>query len=255
MVSPVEQPALMEPAESAAASDWDGSLLEKVDRLFRALSETSNSLGLSELARRSRVPKASAYRLVEQLVALGYVVKSARGYQLGWRIYEMGQSVARPAQLRRVARPTLVDLREATKALVVHFAVPHGDDVVYLERLGGRREVALLTAVGASAPADDTVSGRVLQAYRIPSEERPITAEQEAEFAAIRERRWASEFGTVVPGAKTLAVPIEYPGGSFVIGVIAATVRASRQDDQFILHALWSAAGDISTALQRRPVR
>jgi DNA-binding IclR family transcriptional regulator len=255
MVSLSEQLASEEGSESRVANASDSSVLEKADRLFRALSEPSSTLGLTELARRSRVPKASTYRLAEQLVDLGFMVKTARGYQLGWRIYEMGQSVPRPAQLRQVARPTLVDLRQATKALVVHFAVLQGDDVVYLERLGGRREVALLAAVGASAPADETVSGRVLQAYRMLTEDRPITSEQEAEYAAIRERRWASEFGSVVAGAKTFAVPIEYPGGSFVIGVIAATVHAGRQDDQVTLHALWAAASEISGALQRKPVR
>lgn len=255
MTSPSEQPTPEERAEPSVASASDGSVLDKVDRLFRALSETSSTLGLTELARQSRVPKASAYRLAEQLADLGFVVKTARGYQLGWRVYEMGQSVPRPARLRLVARPTLVDLRQATKALVVHFAVPQGDDVVYLERLGGRREVALLAAIGASAPAGKTVSGRVIQAYRTQAEKRPSTAEQEAEFAAIRERRWASELGTVVPGAKTFAVPIEYTGGSFLIGAIAATVRADRQDDQTTLHALWSAAAEISAASQRKSVR
>ncbi len=255
MVSPSEQPDPVDEPELPVAESTDSSVLEKVDRLFRALSDTSSTLGLTELSRRSRVPKASAYRLAEQLVDLGFVLKTPRGYQLGWRIYEMGQSVPRPAQLRRVARPTLVDLRQATKALVVHFAVLQGDDVVYLERLGGRREVALLGAVASSAPADQTVSGRVLQAYRMQTEDWPITVEQEVEYALIRERRWASEIGSVVAGAKTFAVPIEYPGASFIVGVIAATVHAGRQDDQVTLHALWEAAREISTALQRKTVR
>jgi DNA-binding IclR family transcriptional regulator len=255
MASSPEHPDPVAGSKPLVSDSSDSSVLEKVDRLFRALSETSSTLGLTELARRSQVPKASTYRLAEQLVDLGLMVKTARGYQLGWRIYEMGQSVPRPAQLRRVARPTLVDLRQVTNALVVHFAVLQGDDVVYLERLGGRREVALLAAVAASAPADQTVSGRVLQAYSTNTDPGSLTSEQEAEYAAIRERRWASETGSVVAGAKTFAVPIEYPGGSFVIGVIAATVHTGRQDDQETLHALWAAAGEISAALQRKPVR
>jgi DNA-binding IclR family transcriptional regulator len=183
------------------------------------------------------------------------LVKTPRGYQLGWWLYEMGQFVPGPARLRTVARPILVDLRAATKALVVHLAIPHGNEVVYLERVGGRREVGLLAAVGTSVPAEETVSGRLLQAYRMHGGELATLPELRAELAAIRSRRWASEQDLVVPGTKTLAVPVESPGPSYVIAVISATVHTARSDDEGLRNALWAAAAEISRALQRSAVR
>ncbi len=250
-------------AEPAAGADGgavgggiaDDSVLGKVHLLLSAFSPSRTTIGLTELSRRSGVPKASTYRLAQQLVDLGYLVKTPRGYQLGWRLYEMGQMVPGPARLRAVARPSLVDLRMAMKALVVHLAVPHGDDVVYLERIGGRREIALLAAVAPSVRAEQTVSGRVLQAYRMQGREEGMPDAVRAEHELIRERRWASEYGSVVPGTKSFAVPIEYPGGSQVIAAISATVHVGRQDDQVILRALWAAAVEIGRALQRGPVR
>jgi DNA-binding IclR family transcriptional regulator len=223
--------------------------------LLEAFSGSVHTLGLTELSRRSGVPKASTFRLAEQLVEHGLLVKTPRGYQLGWWLYEMGQFVPGPARLRTVARPILVDLRAATKALVVHLAIPHGNEVVYLERVGGRREVGLLAAVGTSVPAEETVSGRLLQAYRMHGGELATLPELRAELAAIRSRRWASEQDLVVPGTKTLAVPVESPGPSYVIAVISATVHTARSDDEGLRNALWAAAAEISRALQRSAVR
>lgn len=242
---------------SDAGSDGsDDTVVAKITLILRAFAGTSKNLGLTELSKRSGVSKASTFRLAEQLVGRGLIVKTGRGYQLGWWIHELGQSVPGPALLRAAARPTLVDLRTATNALVVHLAVLHGDDVVYLERIGGRREVALLSVIGTSVPAEQTVSGRVLLAYRrATGESSPIPVERGAEYAAIRKQRSSSEREMVVPGAKTFAVPIEYAGGSKVIAAISATVQASRTDEQLILGSLWAAAVDIARTVSTTAVR
>ncbi|WP_309989607.1 IclR family transcriptional regulator [Paenarthrobacter nitroguajacolicus] len=239
----------------SASSEPEDSVLSKVRLLLDAFSGSVHTLGLTELSRRSGVSKASTFRLAEQLVGHGLLVKTPRGYQLGWWLYEMGQLVPGPSRLRTVARPTLVDLRAATKALVVHLAIPHGDDVVYLDRIGGRREIAILAAVGTSVPADQTVSGRVLQAYWMRDDDPAVPDDLRTELAMIRDRRWASEHGLVVPGAKTLAVPVHSPARSHVIAVISATVAVGRSDDLSTLSALWGASAEISRALQRTPVR
>ncbi len=234
----------------------EDSVLGKVNLLLSSFSPGVTSLGLTDLARRSGVPKASAYRLAQQLVDVGYLVKTEQGYQLGWRIYEFGQFVPGPALLRSVARPMLVDLRAGLKALVVHLGIPQGADIFYLERIGGRREIKLLEAVGTSVPAEQTVSGRLLAAYRVEEEPGETVSEaRREEYRAIRSRRWASESNLVVPGAKSFAVPIEYPGSGRPVAALSATVHVQRQDDQVILRALWGASTEIGKALQRGSVR
>lgn len=237
-----------------AISGADDTVLGKVRLLLGVFSGSVHTLGLTELSQRSGVSKASTFRLAEQLVEHGLLEKTDKGYRLGWWIYELGQHVPGPARLRTVARPTLVDLRAATKALAVHLAIPHGDDVVYLDRIGGRREIAILAAVGVSVPAEETVSGRVLRAYWPPEHQDSLTPELRTEYAQIRERRWASEQGLVVPGAKTYAVPVLHQGGPHAIAVISATVRAERHDDRSTIHALWAASTEIARATFRETV-
>ncbi|MGP4043930.1 IclR family transcriptional regulator [Streptomyces sp. 2A115] len=240
-------------------------MLGKAHLLLGAFASDAPSLGLTELSRRSGVRKATVHRLATELVQLGYLTRTAGGYQLGWRIFELGQLVPGPAGLRSVARPALIDLRTATKS-VIHLAVPHGVDCVYLERLGGRREARVLTAVGTTVPSWLTASGRIFLAHREDRNDILAALDEAAlaplaphgigdvsQFIAhlemIRKRRWADEQQQCVQGFKTFAVPIMYGASDRVISAVSATMPVERCDDQRIVHALWAAAADISRSL------
>lgn len=267
--------AELDTAEQAAPEDGPAapephmsSVLGKAHLVLGAFSSGSTCLGLSELSRRSGVPKATVHRIGTELVELGYLSRTPDGYQLGWRIFELGRLVPGPAHLRAVARPAMLDLRAATQA-VVHLAVPHGTDCCYLERLGGRREAAVVAAVGSNVSRPLTVSGRVLLAYSDdqedviaeleaqradgpPSSDRLDPAALRAELAQIRARRWAQERESCMHGYKSFAVPIMYFGGDRIIGTISATVPADRRDDQQLIHALLATAADIGRGLYRQ---
>ncbi|MFC8419881.1 IclR family transcriptional regulator [Streptomyces sp. NPDC057236] len=247
-----------------------GSVLGKAHLLLGAFASGVTCLGLTELSRRSGVPKATAHRLGSELVRLGYLARTAKGYQLGWRIFELGQLVPGPASLRTVARPALLDLRAVTQA-VIHLAVPQGTDCVYLERLAGRREAALVSLVGSRVPGLLTASGRLFLAYgddekAVLAAPAPATTDGtpafgpsdvpalRAEFDQIRTRRWAEERERCVPGFKTFAVPIVYFGSDHVIAAVSATVPVERRDDQQLVYALWATAADISRGLHRGAV-
>ncbi|MEV6134448.1 IclR family transcriptional regulator [Streptomyces violaceusniger] len=243
--------------ERDGSGDIPVSVLGKAHRLLAAFTGGATTLGLTELSRRSGVPKASAHRLSMELASLGYLSRTPEGYQLGWRIYELGQLVP-AASLRAIARPALVDLRMSTKA-VIHLVVPRGRECVYLERLVGQREMASVAPVGMRMPSFLTASGRIFLAYNEDPhtlDSKTLTAlglkdhrEARKFFADIRNRRYAEERQQCSAGVRALSVPIMY--GDKVIGAVSATVPISRRDDQQLLHALWATAADISRGLQR----
>lgn len=254
------------PIHIAEASDTPISVLGKADLLLAAYVSGPNTMGLTELSRRSGVPKASAHRLAVELVALGLLARTPAGYQLGWRIFELGQLVPGPASLRTVARPALMDLRAATRG-VVHLAVPQGSDCVYLERLAGRQETSMVAGVGSRVPKYATASGRLFLAY---ADEQTLSrldraalralhvhhySELNASFAQIRDRRYSEENQQCVQGFKTTSVPVFFPGTEQVTAAISVTVSSGRRDDKQIIHALWAAASDISRGLQNPGVR
>ncbi|MFT4287518.1 IclR family transcriptional regulator [Nocardioides sp.] len=242
------------------------SVLGKAHLLLEAFASGSSTLGLTELSRRSGVPKASAHRLAVELVGLGLLAKTPQGYQLGWRIFELGQLVPGPANLRAIAKPLLMDLRVAIRA-VVHLAVPKGAETVYLERFAGQHEIASVNTVGHRVPSHTTASGMIFLAHGTPRAladlpEDALTllglrdrTELEERFAGIRGRRFAEEPRQCVPGLKTIAVPVMYPGTDQVIAAVSATMPVGRRDDQRVCHALWTTAGDISRGIAGGPSR
>lgn len=242
------------------ASGPPPSVLAKTHQLLAAFTCETTTLGLTELSRRSGVPKATTHRLGVELVELGYLTRTPKGYQLGWRIFELGQLVPGPANLRGVARPALMDLRTAVRA-VVHLAVPHGLDCVYLERLAGRREVRVVTAVDTCVPSWSTASGRLFLAHSDPQvltylDRQALSAlgvshhsELRAPFAKIREIRYSEEHQYCLAGFKTTSVPVTYGSSDRVVAAISVTRLVERKDDQQLLHELWSTAKDISRRL------
>ncbi|MBM2614710.1 IclR family transcriptional regulator [Actinoplanes sp. LDG1-06] len=242
------------------------SVLGKAFLLFGAFDGARTTLGLTDLSRRSGVPKATAYRLAQELVDLNLLERVEAGYQLGWRMYELGQLVPGPANLRHLARPVLMDLHSATRA-VVHLAVPHGFDTLYLERLAGRRDARLHTAVGNRIPLWFAASGKLFIAHSADAEHLltaldrdgvpPRTshsvrtaAQLRPQIAAIRERRWAVEQEECVEGYKSYAVPVTVSGPHQVVAAVSATLPLARRDDQPVIRALWATAAHISRSLE-----
>ncbi|MFJ8655753.1 IclR family transcriptional regulator [Streptomyces rochei] len=257
----LEGPETETPVFGTSTPDlYAGSVLGKAHLLLGAFSSGATCLGLTELSRRSGVPKATVHRIGGELVQLGFLARTARGYQLGWRIFELGQLVPGPAGLRTVARPVLMDLRAVTRA-VIHLAVPQGTDCVYLERLAGRREAALVSVVGSRMPSLLTASGRLFLAHgedegAVLNASGPVpgptgAAALRAEFHQIRTRRWAEERERCVPGFKTFAVPVVYPGGDHLIAAVSATVPVARRDEKRLIRVLWATAADIGRGLHR----
>jgi len=128
-------------------------------------------LPLTEPARRSGVPKASVHRLCQELLEWGLLERAApgTGYRLGLLLFEMGQRVSRQRLLRDAAMGPMEELVAATGA-TVHLGIRAGLDVLYVEKLPGRRPVAEPSTVAgrlplhATATATATATGKVLLA-------------------------------------------------------------------------------------------
>lgn len=144
------------------------SVLERSFRLLREIGTDGRRLGLTELARRSDLPKATAYRLAGQLVSLGVLEHRNGGYQLGLGLFELGSAVATQRRLREAALPFLEDLYEATHE-TVHLGILDGLDVLYIEKIVGRRRAPVRTLVGMRKPLYCTGLGKAILAYSPPA--------------------------------------------------------------------------------------
>ncbi|OAH13950.1 IclR family transcriptional regulator [Streptomyces jeddahensis] len=136
----------------------------RVSAVLDCFGVRTEHLSVSELSRRSGLPKSTTSRLVADMVGHGLLERDGAALRLGCRIFEWGQHVPRRRALRDVALPLMSDLRAATR-LSVHLAVLDGADVVYVEVVRGDQVPHMPSQVGGRIPAHATAVGKAMLAF------------------------------------------------------------------------------------------
>lgn len=161
----------MEHELSADMSSEERDVVPSVTKALQLLDTFRThgpTLGVSEISRLAGVPKSTAFRLLAYLEQSGFVERDGRGYCLGRRLFELGNSVplCRPEGLRETAAPHLTDLFVAASGrAAVHLAVLDQTDVVYLEKVAGPRTMSVPTRVGGRMNAACSGLGKAILAF------------------------------------------------------------------------------------------
>ncbi|SFW78588.1 IclR family transcriptional regulator [Amycolatopsis australiensis] len=251
---------------SAEEAGRPSSVLGKAQLLLGAFESGAYQLGLTELSRRSGVPKASAYRLAQELVEWGLLERRGECYQLGLRMFELGQRVPASAVLRAVARPALADLFAATRA-TIHLAVLDGVHVLFLEKVAGEANIHSHSRIGGRLPAPGTATGKVLLATAPDPDERLARLREAGlthltsrtvssvddlrkQLTVVRAKGFALEIEETMPGVGSLAVPVTGADGT-VHAAVSTTAPVARLVPRRLLPELRTAAATIARALDR----
>ena len=241
-------------------------MVGRVAAVLGAFTAAEPVLGVSEIARRTGLAKSSTSRIVQDLVAFHFLERDGTGVRLGLRVFELGETAARPRDLRKVALASMSDLRNAVN-LTVHLAVLERGEVVYIEILPARGTPRLPSRVGGRMPAHATGVGKALLAYSDPvvvdeivaaglSKVGPRTVTDalrlHRELTRIKATGIAYEREESGPGIACAAACIR--GGS---GEPVAAISAAGWDADFDVRrvglAVQTAAMAISREVERRP--
>ena len=190
--------------------------------LLDVVASAQTPLALSELARRSGLPKSSVANICAALEQTGLLSRTESGYGLGRKTVELGGAyLSRVDQIQQfydlcAASPTLGQ-ETARVAVLDHL------DVLYLARYDGRQPLRLTAGIGDRFPATCTATGKALLA-RLPLDaledrfsgmhalprltERSLTTRTElfAELDRTRERGWAIDDQEATLGVTCLAM-------------------------------------------------
>ena len=210
------------------------SSLARAVRILESFTPDEPELTVSEVARRSGLPLATASRMVGQLVDHGLLSRGPdREVRVGMRMWELASRAAPTRSLRDAAMPYLEDLH----AVVGHhaqLAVLDGEDVIFLERLSARDAVINYSRIAGRLPLHATSSGLVLLAYGPPElQERVLTRPLQrftdrtlttpdrvrAAIAEVRRQGFALMPGHVHEEATGIAVPVRDALGEVVAGL------------------------------------
>lgn len=236
-------------------------------RLLDAFKAGEHELTLAELAARTGLPKATAYRLLTELTAWGALDRTTEGYRLGLKLFKLGQRVAHTRTLRDTALPYMEDLYEATHENV-HLAVFDDLHTLFVEKVSGRRSTRIASRVGRRFPAHCTASGKVFLAH-CPDELVTETIERglsrftartivlpgllRQELQRVAARGYAVGAEEAENGVSAVAAPVFGPTRK-VVATLSVTGRASRIDAEQLAPAIITACRALSRELADSPV-
>ena len=128
--------------------------------------EGPESVGVSELARRTGLQKSTAFRLLSILEEWRLVERNGNRYCLGTRLFELGNRVSycSPRGLRDVALPFLTELYGVTRE-TIHLAVLDDTEVLYVEKLYGHNQARSPSFVGGRVPGHCAAVGKAMLAF------------------------------------------------------------------------------------------
>jgi DNA-binding IclR family transcriptional regulator len=134
--------------------------------LFRGLdvvdAVAAGSLTVQHIADRTGLPFSTTHRLASALVQARYLTfEPRRGYRLGPRLLELGFAAYRDSDITRSARAGMEQLAEQTKD-TIHLAQLDGDEIIYLDKIGGQRPISVNSRIGGRKPVCSTGVGKAL---------------------------------------------------------------------------------------------
>jgi IclR family pca regulon transcriptional regulator len=180
-------------------------------------------LTLTECAQRAGLTKSSAHRLLASLEGIGLVERDGSRWRLGPRVVSLSTVRLGQFDLRREAVARLDELRRTFRAAAA-FSIPHGADMIYVERLESPEPFATTARLGAVAPIWAGASGRAVLA-QLDASDRDERLNVDAwhllphgvrqgvldEVASAAERGYAVDTGTFFRGVAGIAVAVRDP--------------------------------------------
>lgn len=141
--------------------------VQVLDRAFDILEELARArgaLGLSELAQRTAMSKSTVFRILQTMLARGYVEKTLEGlYTIGPKMFGTLSYHINSLELQTEAKPYLAVLNRSL-GLTSHLGILDGSYVSYIEKEPTDWNEGAYTEVGYRSPAYCSSMGKCLLA-------------------------------------------------------------------------------------------
>ena len=141
-------------------------MVAKALSLLELLGDYPHGAALSDLANRSGYPLSTTHRLLASLIRGGFAAMSDadRRYNLGLRVFALGQQVASARGFAGTVLPQMEWLSQQTAEAVL-MSVLDGDHQLYVHYVPGPQQVGVIGERGRHGPLHCTSMGKVLLAF------------------------------------------------------------------------------------------
>lgn len=222
--------------------------LDRAVAILRCFDAQHAAIGISELARRAGLSTSTTHRLLGSMTANRLLAQGPdRRYRLGPLLLQLGRSGALPSSLRDVARPLMVELRDAVdETVALHELLPSGERAV-IDQVESRQELRrTYTDIGVPIALVHGAPGKAMLATLPWARQQaelatPIEAVTELtvtdpgdlaeELARCRRRGYATSDAERTPGIRAVAAPVFDHSGR-AVGALGLSVPTVRMDDE-----------------------
>jgi IclR family transcriptional regulator, KDG regulon repressor len=256
---------------SSGAKPRGESKVNSVDRalvILEYLGTQTKEVGVRELGQAINLSKSSVHRILQTLRARGFVKwnpDNAR-YSLGIKAFEVGCGILRSLEAHTVAKPMLEQLAAGLGETAL-LGVQDDTELVYIDKIDGRRPVKMYADLGSRRPMHSTGIGKALLAHLERAEidriiaskplaryTRATIVDPEAlrqELERVRRHGYAEDNEETEEGLYCVGAPLFNYSGKPVAAISVAVPKFGQQalPKDRIIKAVVGAAQEISAKL------
>jgi IclR family transcriptional regulator, pca regulon regulatory protein len=217
--------------------------------LIGAFGGQPQPLSITDLSKRTGLPRAGVRRLLLTLVTLGLAEEREHGFALTPRVLRLGYAYLSSLSLREIAQPAIEALARDCQE-VVAVSMLDGAEITYIARAEPSSVLRRSLTVGSRLPAYCTSMGRVLlagladaqldallaTATPTPLTRHTITAPRALRRAVLQVRKdgWALVSEELELGTCGIAAPIRDHAGRTIAALNISTNLARHSEKGFV---------------------
>jgi DNA-binding IclR family transcriptional regulator len=259
--------------ESSSRNPNTVQVFGKMVTLLEVLADSPAPLGLTQVATRAGIHKASAHRMLTTLLAHDFVEEGSQPgtYRLGLRLFQFGSVVQSRLDLRTRALPFMQALADETEE-TIFLSILRRRQALCIERIEGKHVQVLALQVGTSLPLFVGGGPRVLLAS-LPDAEiaemladgiEPMTRFTQTSpeqiwqtVLRIRQTGYAISDEDVTIGVAAVGAPVRGVSGEVLgaLSVSGITQRLTRERIPTLIEQVVETAEQISRRMGYAPER
>ena len=248
--------------------------LDRAVAVLDAFTGRRSALTLSDVAERVKLGTSTTHRLLRSLVAHGLLKRDEVGktYSLGPTVLRLARAAAGAMDVRELARPVMVRLRDAAGETVGLHLLRDARHRVVVDQVESHQALRrTYTELGEPIPLHQGAPGKVLLAYRPRADQEALLAAPleaanaqtivdaealRAELREIQQRGYGFSHGERVSGIHTVAVPVFDHTGAAVasLSVTGPALRMPVERLAALAPVAVAAGVELSALLGHRPL-
>ena len=245
--------------------------LEKGVKVLELLAD-QKALTVTEVAGGLKTHRAAAHRFLATLRDLGYVEKNDDNkYELTFRIFELGQQVARRFEIRQIAHRFMLDLSKVFNE-TVNLGHWNGTEILHLDKIDSSEILRIDAPLGSKTPAYCTGLGKAILANLthealndymrgirlVPHGPNTIVSKKELreELKKTRERGYAVDNEELAQGLRCVAAPVfdHTAQAKYAMSISCPSTRLSMGDVDKVQPKIKDMCRQLSIRMGYRPI-